>query len=246
MDEIMNKRPSLQFYPNDWIGDTELSMCSAVTRGIWITALCRMWHAKLCGSLSGTRAQMCRILACTDDEFTEFEIEIKQTNFGNLTVANKILTLTNRRLVKDEKVRKANAERQKRHYDKKQQPTNEEPNEKVTAPSSTSSSSSTSNKEKTSKKENSFFDIFWLAYPKKQGKGAARKSFKKLNPSKALFKKILTAIKQQKKSDQWLKEDGQYIPNPATWLNQERWGDELNYKETTAEKVARLKLEGRL
>jgi hypothetical protein len=25
---------------------------------------------------------------------------------------------------------------------------------------------------------------------------------------------------------QWLREGGRFIPNPATWLNQERWGDE--------------------
>ena len=136
----MNHRPSLQFYPNDWTGDTELSMCSASTRGIWITALCRMWHAENCGSISGTKTQLCRILACNEEEFENFKIEILQTNFGNLTESNKILTLANRRMEKDEKVRKSNAERQKQHYAKGKQKPDIIPNGNLTAPPSSSSS----------------------------------------------------------------------------------------------------------
>lgn len=68
------------------------------------------------------------------------------------------------------------------------------------------------------------FDEFWKAYPKKVGKEAARKAFGKV---KAPVESLLTAIERQKCSDQWTKDNGQYIPNPATWLNQGRWEDEL-------------------
>ena len=71
----------------------------------------------------------------------------------------------------------------------------------------------------------SAFDAFWSAYPKKVGKGAAEKSFSKL--STALLPQMLSAIDAQKQSDQWKKDGGQFIPNPATWLNQRRWEDEL-------------------
>ena len=27
----------------------------------------------------------------------------------------------------------------------------------------------------------------------------------------------------------WMKDKGKYIPNPATWLNQKRWRDELPF-----------------
>ena len=30
----------------------------------------------------------------------------------------------------------------------------------------------------------------------------------------------------QKESDQWTRDDGQFIPLPATYLNQGRWKDE--------------------
>lgn len=71
------------------------------------------------------------------------------------------------------------------------------------------------------------FENFWSRYPRKAGKGKARESFQKISPDKELLVKILNAVEQQKKSEQWQKENGKYIPNPATWLNQGRWEDEL-------------------
>lgn len=71
------------------------------------------------------------------------------------------------------------------------------------------------------------FDEFWSAYPKKVGKGVARKAWARIKPTGELHSKILDAIAEAKQSDQWRRNGGQYIPNPATWLNQERWLDEL-------------------
>ena len=81
--------------------------------------------------------------------------------------------------------------------------------------------------EKESKKQskNSGFELFWEAYPKKVGKDKAKESWKKA--SKVEISVILSAIEQQKQSVQWQKDNGQYIPNPATWLNQGRWQDEI-------------------
>jgi len=72
------------------------------------------------------------------------------------------------------------------------------------------------------------FKTFWSAYPKKVGKGAAEKSFKKYKPDDSLLSVMMKAICTQKDSDQWKKDGGQYIPNPATWLNQRRWEDEVS------------------
>jgi hypothetical protein len=70
------------------------------------------------------------------------------------------------------------------------------------------------------------FDIFWKAYPRKTGKGDARKKFAKaLN--KTSFENIMAALGKVKASAQWQKDDGQFVPYPATWLNQERWDDEV-------------------
>jgi hypothetical protein len=77
--------------------------------------------------------------------------------------------------------------------------------------------------------ESSFTDEgfirFWDNYPKKVGRGNVEKWFKKRKPSKLLVDAMVKSIEQQKMSKQW--QDVQYIPLPMTWLNQERWGDEL-------------------
>lgn len=74
------------------------------------------------------------------------------------------------------------------------------------------------------------FILFWQAYPKKVGKGEAEKRFMKIKPSQALLEIMITAVQAAKQSSQWKKENGQYIPNPATWLGQKRWEDELGEK----------------
>lgn len=70
------------------------------------------------------------------------------------------------------------------------------------------------------------FDRFWSAYPKKVGKDAARKAFDKRKPSDVLVGQMLAAIAVQAASEGWQRDGGQFIPNPATWLNQGRWQDE--------------------
>ena len=70
------------------------------------------------------------------------------------------------------------------------------------------------------------FDAFWAAYPRKTGKGEARKAWAKIKPNAELIQQILDAVKWQSQSDQWQKDNGQFIPHPATWLNQQRWEDE--------------------
>ena len=69
------------------------------------------------------------------------------------------------------------------------------------------------------------FDTFWREYPKKTGKGDARKKFATAL-TKTSFQTIMNALEQVKLSPQWNRDAGRYIPNPATWLNQERWEDE--------------------
>jgi len=71
------------------------------------------------------------------------------------------------------------------------------------------------------------FESFWKAYPKKQGKDAAKKAFIKRKVGKELSQEMIAALNQQKKTDQWLKNGGQFIPNPATWINEGRWQDEI-------------------
>lgn len=69
------------------------------------------------------------------------------------------------------------------------------------------------------------FARFWEVYPKKVNKKDAQKAFAKV---KADVQVLLDAVERQKLSSQWCKDGGQYIPHPTTWLNQERWTDEMD------------------
>ena len=71
------------------------------------------------------------------------------------------------------------------------------------------------------------FDRFWSAYPKKVAKDTAKKAFAKHKPDEAMTGVMLAALEKHKRTDQWTRDGGQFIPNPATWLNQKRWEDEL-------------------
>lgn len=73
------------------------------------------------------------------------------------------------------------------------------------------------------------FDDFWQIYPKKIGKEAARRAFTKAVRVAGLEPVMLGAKRYA--TDENLPER-QFIPNPATWLNQGRWDDEPCAKRT--------------
>lgn len=71
------------------------------------------------------------------------------------------------------------------------------------------------------------FDRFWQTYPKKVAKHAALRAWKRLSPGTALAEIIIADVGRRRSSPGWTKDSGQYIPNPATYLNSKRWEDEL-------------------
>lgn len=70
-----------------------------------------------------------------------------------------------------------------------------------------------------------WFDQFWKAYPRKVAKQDAEKAFAKINPDQPLFDSIMAALASAVRSPDWLKDGGQFIPYPASWLNGRRWED---------------------
>ena len=67
------------------------------------------------------------------------------------------------------------------------------------------------------------FELFWNNYPKRTGKDKALQAWKKAKPK---FDDVMYALSWQTESEQWRKDNGQFIPNPATYINQGRWKDE--------------------
>jgi hypothetical protein len=77
--------------------------------------------------------------------------------------------------------------------------------------------------------------------PKKTAKQTAFRAWKKAKPSAELHKRILEAVEAAKRSDKWLRDNGRYVPNPATWLNGGCWDDVIT---PTASRTATEKTSG--
>jgi len=82
------------------------------------------------------------------------------------------------------------------------------------------------------------FLAFYKAYPRKEGKSEAWKAWNKLNGNRPSMDEVLKAIEDQKNSKNWIKDGGQYIPQPAKWINQRRWEDQGIEKHPLSGKVS--------
>jgi hypothetical protein len=124
----------------------------------------------------------------------------------------------------------SSTERVRKHRDKKKEEVKHDETLQKQKCNGTEQNRTEQKQTKKSESYDSLFDSFYQAYPKKVGKPAALKAFAKCKPDETLLQKMLDAIERQLKSDQWQKNNGQYIPNPSTWLNQERWDDGVDDK----------------
>lgn len=216
------KAPAFQFYVRDWLADPQLKMASFSTKGIWIDLLCYLWEAPERGMLKGSVTQLERLIGANHDEFGLFLAEAKDLSFCDISVTdNKIVTICNRRMFRDEKDRKNNRMRQSKHREKRKS------NAKVTPPSSTASSTSPTKITTLAQNE---FDQFWLSYPKQRSKADALKAWKQVSKKRPTIEIILSKIEDLKNSHEWTKENGQFIPYPASWLRAGGWDDVINQK----------------
>ena len=85
-------------------------------------------------------------------------------------------------------------------------------------------------KETTKEKESRLqkdFEKFWDTYPRKKSKGDAEKAWKQIKPPPELVEIIINKVVLLKSSQEWLREGGEFIPYPATWLRAKGWEDEV-------------------
>lgn len=81
--------------------------------------------------------------------------------------------------------------------------------------------------------EYTFFDQFWALYPRKQKKLAAQKAWQKMRGEEHA-EEIIKNIKHRLQFE-WLHKDKEFIPLPASYLNGERWKDEVIQKASSKE-----------
>lgn len=94
--------------------------------------------------------------------------------------------------------------------------------------------------EETVTKIEELFDKWWSEYPNKVDKERAMKLFSQAiaeTPEKKrrqLIKDLFGKLAAYKQSPKWLKDDGEYVPMPSTWLHRKRWQDEIKTREQAA------------
>lgn len=165
------------------------------------------------------------------------------------------IDVANRRMVRDENIRKNAAKRQAdlRYREKHKESAPEDSNGEVTQDVTPSSPDRYRYRDRDRDKElntspregalsNGYdpdkilnreqyqnFLLFWDAWPRKDDKKRAKKAFKKLPQDEMFIQKVIENVNERKENDsQWLKNGGEFIPYPATYLNGARWQDENN------------------
>lgn len=73
------------------------------------------------------------------------------------------------------------------------------------------------------------FSVFWSKYPRRIAKASAVKTFTKIikgqKDVEKFMKTLLASLEWWQRQDSWKKENGKYVPYPATWLNRGCWAD---------------------
>lgn len=70
------------------------------------------------------------------------------------------------------------------------------------------------------------FERFWAVYPKKDAKADALKTWRQVKPDEETLTLIIADVQARSCGEAWTKDDGQFIPLPATYLRKRRWTDE--------------------
>ena len=78
------------------------------------------------------------------------------------------------------------------------------------------------------------FEKLWLAYPieRRTRRAEAAEIFRSALAQGATVQAILDSLEEAKRSFNWRKENGRYIPSLVTWLHKETWRDCITPKES--------------
>ncbi len=78
------------------------------------------------------------------------------------------------------------------------------------------------------------FDELFAIYPNHDNRMKAERRYLRLAPSAALQQTMRSAIEAQRLSKRWTKDGGEFVPEFATWLRNERWRDAPRVTVATA------------
>lgn len=116
-----SRAPAMQFYIADYIQDTR--MLSLPARGAWMECLCQMWISPERGKIEYSCEEFARLFGCGNVESEKVIFELMESGicdalpkrYQDVTKYNQKITIMSRRMLRDEKLRKSNADKQNRY-----------------------------------------------------------------------------------------------------------------------------------
>lgn len=249
-------QPYIPLYVQDFMTDEKLNECSAESTGVYIRIMCVMHKSQEYGTIllkqkDKQSGSMIRNFACKLQRQMPYQVDVIERSLAEL-VEEEVLTidgdvLMQKRMVKDGKLSEIRASAGSKGgktaqgksfasgFAKAKSKAKEQAKEQANTEYEYEYEIEDEIEVKGTKKRMTYddpgFQAFWSAYPRKTAKANALKAFEKLNPDGDLMKMMLGALSRWSKSEQWIKDNGQYIPHAATWLNGRRWEDELKGQE---------------
>jgi hypothetical protein len=244
---MSSEKPYVKWYGRDWLGDSTLRMLEVSDRGVWIDMLCIMMSGEPYGHLAvnGVRMaeeQVARIIGL---DVSTYKTHVKRLIALGVPSVTSDGVIYSRRLVKDHKKfqdgRKNGLKGGGNPALTGLNKDDSEPESTIQNPEAKGGlkvpfigdeqntyigTESESKDDKPKSKQERDFDEFWKIYPRKKAKDAAFRAWIK-SKSKPDLTVILSSVKAQMKSVEWMKEGGRFIPYPATWINSGCWHDEV-------------------
>ena len=216
MQKKINKAPAFQFYASDFLSDLNVQIMSMSQRGIYITLLAVEWIE---GSIPAN-TQTLHVLCGRHPNFDEDWKVVKNCFYEENG------RLYNNRLESERKNMISYRERMSSNGKKG---ANARWNGKAIAEPSNKEVEVGSRKRNSKVKlyTNEFDSEFWMLYPRKDNKKRAKDKYVSLRKGGVEKEVILNGLKSYIK--QWKKvgTESEFIPMASTWLNQERYDDEL-------------------
>lgn len=75
------------------------------------------------------------------------------------------------------------------------------------------------------------FERFWSVYPRKVNKKKAFRAWQKCEEIRPPLDNLISIVRDQAQLKGWKKDGGRYIPHASTWLNSQRWEDQIEIEE---------------
>lgn len=233
---MKGRPPAFQLYVKDWLTSKKRAAMSLDQQAAYFNLLCHCWDTDDC-SLPDN-AELLAALSELREHWNTRSTPVHQafvphpkkpgflTNMRLYAEHQKYLQIQKERRRAGQQSgasrRKANSNTIEHVFNKSSAPVEQLPNSSIPS----SSSKKRYMRGDVLNGHRASFDRFWTVYPRKRSKGQAEQAWAKLQPDDALLGAMLTAIEQAKRTPDWIKDRGKFIPYPSTWLKAKGWEDE--------------------